>query len=337
MNGLQRIRSALSFEDPDRVPVIGQVFGHAAVLSGVPLTDYIRNGELLARCQIKALDYYGYDAVFALMDTAVETEALGSELSYRDNQYPSVSSHILDDKGDCGGLSLPDPEKAGRMPELLKAAKILRSQVGNEVLVAGCVMGPMTLAIQLMGLEKALYLAADNPEQFSGVLDFSTKVIIRFGLAQLNAGVHLPLVFDPSASPAVVPASFFREFLVPRLQEVFSAFEKAGTEANWLHITGPTIPILPYYSEIGAGIANIDYPVELKDASRLLSDICINGNIKPLVFLENTPEEIAEEVRSVVQFCSQRKGFILSPGCEIPPEAKPGNVMAMMSSVTDES
>ncbi len=46
---------------------------------GVDLRDYVQNGELLARCQIKALERYDYDAVFALMDVGVETEAVGSD------------------------------------------------------------------------------------------------------------------------------------------------------------------------------------------------------------------------------------------------------------------
>ena len=75
MNSLERIKAALGFEKPDRVPVIAQVFGHAAVLAGVCLREYLRDGEVLAGCQIKALQRYGYDAVFALMDTSVETEA----------------------------------------------------------------------------------------------------------------------------------------------------------------------------------------------------------------------------------------------------------------------
>jgi uroporphyrinogen decarboxylase len=77
MNSMERIKATLSFKKPDRVPVIAQVFGHAAVLAGVCLRDYLKEGEVLARCQIQALKHYGYDAVFALMDTSVETEAIG--------------------------------------------------------------------------------------------------------------------------------------------------------------------------------------------------------------------------------------------------------------------
>ena len=217
------------------------------------------------------------------------------------------------------------------MPELLKAAAILRSEVGDEVLVVGCVLGPLTVAMQLMGAEPALYLAIDQPERFERLLDFSTDLAIRFGTAQLEAGVHLPVVFDPSASPAVVPPSFFREFELPRLERVFTAFKQAGAAANWLHIAGPAAPILPYYPRAGVDIANFDYCVQASEARDAVPRTCLDGNIKSLSFVESTPEAISEESFALLDRFASRGGFILSSGCEIPPEAQPENVAAMVS------
>jgi uroporphyrinogen decarboxylase len=331
MNSMERIRAALDFEKPDRVPVIAQVFGHAAVLSGVFLRDYIQNGELLARCQIQALQHYGYDTVFALMDTSVETEAVGSILTYPRDWYPHVKSYALSDAENIEGLSVPDPHQAGRMPELLKAARILRREVGDDVLVVGCVVGPMTAAVQLLGMETALYLAIDHPERFAGLLDFTVEVAIRFAAAQIEAGVHLPIVFEPCGSPAVIPPQFFREFELPCLQKVFAALKAAGAAANWLHIAGPVVPILSLYPECGVDIANFDYCVSAREAQQALGQTCLDGNIKPLSFVEATPEAIAEASRRLLDAFATRGGFILSSGCEIPPEAKPENVAAMVS------
>ena len=230
--------------------VIAQVFGHAATLAGVPVGDYVRDGELLAQCQIQALDRHDYDAVFALMDVNVETEAAGPVLAYRADAYPVAQSYALAGVVEPDALAIPDPSRDGRMPELLRAARILRREVGDEVLVVGCVLGPMTLAMQLLGPEAALYLAIDEPDRFARVLDFAASVVVRFGLAQIEAGVHLPIVFDPSSSPDVIPSSFYREFVVPQLARVFSAFKQAGSAANWLHTAGPVESILPFYPPI---------------------------------------------------------------------------------------
>ena len=329
MNSLERVQAAVNFQTLDRVPVIAQVFGHAATLAGVALGDYVRDGALLARCQIQALKHYAYDAVFALMDVSVETEAVGSVLTYRADQYPIIKSYAFTG-ANLDALPIPEPQHAGRMPELLKAAHILRQEVGDDVLVIGCVTGPMTLATQLLGAEAALYLAADEPERFARLLDFATEVVTRFGVAQIEAGAHLPIVFDPAATPEVIPAQFYREFELPRLKRVFAAFKQAGAAANWLHIAGAVEPILPFYPQAGAEIANMDYCVAPARAMQALPQTCLDGNIKPLSFVEATPDEIAAESADLLRLFAGRGGFILSSGCEIPPESRPDNIAAMV-------
>ena len=331
MNSLQRVRAAVRFEETDRTPVIAQVFGHAATLSGVPVDKYVSDGELLARCQLNALEKYGYDAVFSVMDVSVETEAAGSVLRYPEDGYPVVQEYALAGEFDCEGLAIPDPHVAGRMPEMLKAVATLRAQLSDEVLVVGCVVGPLTLTTQLLGMERALYLAVDDPARLERVMDFATDVIVHFGLAQIEAGAHVPIVFNPSASPAVVPPPFFRDFELPRLTRIFDAFAQAGCEENWLHIAGPVAGILPYYPRAGVRIANFDYCLSAKEVARALPATCVDGNIRSLAFVEESASAIAAEAASLVAAFRGRGGFILSSGCEIPPESSPENVTAMVS------
>ena len=330
MNSLERVAAAIAFQPTDRVPVIAQVFGHAAALADAPLDDYVQNGEILARCQVAAWKRYGYDAVFSVMDVNVETEACGSALRYRKNQYPVIERHALSLESAWDALAIPDPEQAGRMPEMLKALGILRRELGRDVLVVGCVLGPFTLAAQLLGLETTLYLAIDDPSRLERLMDFATDVIIGYGKAQLRAGAHLPVVFDPAASPAVIPSQFFREFELPRLQRVFRALSDEGAAANWLHIAGPVQSILSYYAKAGVHIANFDYCVSVAEAENRLPTTCLDGNIKSLSFVEASPADIEAESRELLSGFGDRGGFILSSGCEIPPESRPENIAAMV-------
>ncbi len=335
MNSLERIKATIQFQKTDRVPVIAQVFGHASTFAGVNLREYISDGAVLARGQLRALEHYQYDAVFALMDVNVESEAVGSRLTYRENEYPVIKSYVAEST-ELKDLRIPDPRQAGRMPELLKAAGILNNEVGDAVLVVGCVVGPMTLATQLLGMERALYLAIDDPETFEKWLDFSTDVCIRFGTAQLESGVHLPIVFDPASTPDVIPPQFYREFVMPHVKRVFRTFKKAGSLANWLHTAGPVASILPYYSQIGVDIANIDYCVDPLHAIEIVPKTCIDGNIKPFSFMQETPGAIARESSKLIKIFADRGGFILSSGCEIPRESKPENITAMVMETRQE-
>ncbi|MDO9491444.1 uroporphyrinogen decarboxylase family protein [Acetobacterium sp.] len=335
MNSIERINATLNFEKPDRVPVFPQIFGLAGVMAGVPVDAYVRDGHLLAECQIKAIKKYGYDAVFSVMDTSVEAEAVGGILEYKKDMYPTMKTYAIQDKDMIDHLVLPDPNVAGRMPEMLKAVKRLRREVGDEHLVVGCVMGPLTIASQLMGMETALYLAIDEPGVFIKLLDFCTEIAIKFGLAQIQAGAHLPMIFDPAASPAVVPPQFFREIELPQLQKLCRIFDEAGSLANWLHIAGPTASILPFYPEIGVDIANFDYYVSPQQAVALLPDLCLDGNIKSISFIEDGPEEIAVKSAELLDLFENRGGFILSSGCEISPLSCPENIAAMVNAAKE--
>ncbi|HLA82889.1 MAG TPA: uroporphyrinogen decarboxylase family protein [Thermoleophilia bacterium] len=330
MNGLERIVAAVKFEEADRVPVVAQVFGHAGVICGVPLEEYVRDGQTLARCQIEALHRYGYDAVFSVMDANVETEAVGSVLRYRLNQYPTIEHYAMGEGADTPFPAVPDPEHAGRMPEMLRALRILRAELGDEVLIVGCVLGPFTLTSQLLGLEKTLYMAIDDLPRLERILDYATEVVLRFGEAQIRDGAHLPLVFDPSASPAVVPPRFFRELELPRLKRIFEELAAAGAIANWLHVAGPVRPILSFYPNAGVNVANFDYCVDPAQVREELPNTCVDGNIRSLAFVDSDPAEIASDAERLLGAFGDRGGFILSSGCEIPPESAPENIAAMV-------
>lgn len=321
MNGLERIIAAVRFQPTDRVPFVPQLFGHAAPTGGISLAAYLRDGRLLAECQLRERERFGGDAVFVFMDFGVETEALGSRLKYYDNQYPDVTEYVLAPGGDPANLRLPDPACDGRMPEALRAAGLLRTALGDGLFIGGAVAGPMTLATQLYGTETALFLAADDPARFAAALDFATEAAFRFGGAQLAAGAHGIVVFDPAASPAVVPAAFFRAHLQPRLERLIAGLRAAGAMPIWLNIAGPTADILPRYAEIGADIATFDYYVEPAAARRLLPRTCLAGNLKSLDFLASVSASLAAQVGDLTAAFADRGGFILSSGCEIPPEA----------------
>jgi uroporphyrinogen decarboxylase len=331
MNSLERILATLKGETPDRTPVMPQMFAHTAVICGKSIHDYVESGEVAAKCQLGALARYGADSVFAALDVCVEAAAVGCQISYPQNIYPAVTKPAFDQGTDFARLVVPDPEQAARMPEVLAMARRLRKGVGDEQIVVGVVQGPMTLAFQFLGAETALFLAADEPDRFEQLLDFNTEVAIRFGLAQLAAGAHVTLVFEPAGCPEVVPVGFFREFLAPRITKIFAAYRAGGAPANWLHIAGQSLGILPLYRNLGADIGNFDYVV---DPARLIRDVpqelCLDGNIKPLSFVEAEPEEIEVEARRLINLFRKRGRFILSSGCEIPPEARPENIQALV-------
>lgn len=335
LSPLENLCKAIRFEPSDFQPVVAQILGHAAIRNHVPLIDYRTDGRILAECQMAALHAYGYDAVFGIADFKIEAEALGTVLDQPHDAYANTVSPALAGPEELSKLRVPDPSKAGRMPQILLALSLLRKEAGARHLVCGCVVGPATIAADLLGMETALFLANDDPETFEKVLRFCAEVAVVFGRAQVDAGAHCVLIVDPVSSPAALPPALFKRFSAPLLKSIFAELKRAGSVANWLHIAGPTAPILAEYPAIGVDLANIDYYVPMSAARAVLPHTCIDGNLRTVTFVQSSPSEIREAAHLLRLEMAAETGWILSSGCEMPPESRPENIAAFVNAARD--
>ncbi|WP_242825421.1 uroporphyrinogen decarboxylase family protein [Desulfitobacterium dichloroeliminans] len=316
-----------SFQDTLCMPL---VFGGAAFLTDVKLRQYLQNGEVLGQCQLNSQQRFDYDAVFVYGDNCVEAEALGAKVYFPENAYPYLKEYILEDPGQLRELPVIDPRQDGRMPELLRAAEYLRTELGDHLPIVGVVLGPMSIASQLMGLERLLYLLLDSPCEFENVIKYTSEISQKFGMSLLAHGVHMTAVIDPSASESIIPGEVFVRYLLPHLRETFAHFREAGALACWLMITGNTQGFLPYYGQCGIEIASIDYEVPLTEALKWGENLTIAGNIKPYSFINKSSKDIFCRSQELIHQAMGRKRFILSSGCEIPLDSKPENLAAFV-------
>ncbi len=330
MNSYERVLNSLKKRQTDRVPVVPEVFGVTAKAPGYSINEYVTDASKLAESQLQARRLIGHDMVFAFADLSVESEAIGCELVYKEKAYPVVRKPLIENLKDIHTLDQPDPKKDGRMPVVIEAATRLRDVVADTCIVAACVMGPMSIAGQLLGIEHLLYLLVDNPGAVEKVLDFTEEVTRRYGNALLQAGAHCHIVFDPVASPMVVPHEIFARLEVPRLKRLFGEFKQKGSLVSWLSIAGNTKKILPYYRDADVELATVDYTVSLSDAFDLLGDVAVNGNLRPFSFVSSSPDMVkADAIRCLTQR-GKRKNFLLGSGCEVPIEAELDNIKPLL-------
>ena len=86
-----------------------------------------------------------------------------------------------------------------------------------------------------------------------------------------------------------------------------------------------------------SGIVSFGHEVDLTTAIKYFGDDCvIAGNIEPQVIQNGTPQDVYELSKRCIQKAKDApKGFILMPGCELPPMAPPYNVYMMMKAAND--
>jgi uroporphyrinogen decarboxylase len=79
-----------------------------------------------------------------------------------------------------------------------------------------------------------------------------------------------------------------------------------------------------------------DWQTPLESVGKLFPNDIIMGNIEPAIFQMGTPQQVYELARKCIEVGKKHKaGFVLGPGCEMPPKCAPYNVWQMTRAVND--
>lgn len=308
-----------------------------ATLCNVPVIEYVKNGDVIFQCQIEAARIVGSDVLFAIADLCVEAEALGCELVFPENNYPYVKTKIVTAPSDLDAKQIPDPYSDGRMPEIIKAVRSLSKDANGSTPVIANIVGPLTLASRIMDIEKMLYMIVDHPDQFARILDFCMEVSSTFAKALAREGADGIMVFDPAASPSVMPERLFKQFEAEPVKKIFSEIKKINPDIiTWYSVAGPLQNNLSIITSVSAEITTVDYPMPVETWIALMDYTVINGNVKPSVFLEGSEDDIYQEAKALLKAASGTNRFILGSGCEIPLFSKKERIRALFRAVIDE-
>lgn len=308
-----------------RIPIVP-----LAGFPGIQLTGKtVKESLFEARVQIEALlalyEEVRPDALFAMMDLTVEAEYLGCKLKVTDNDPPSVSDAFPKDQEQVEAL-FENKTVGGRMPLFAEVVTALKHSV--DVPVCAYVIGPFTLAGEIMDLARALKATRKTPEQLHGVLEKATGLIMNYVSMLEDAGADLVCVLEPSAM--MISSSQFQEFSGRYCKKIFS---EGISGMGVLHICGDTNHLISEMAKTGPDGLSLDKQVNLVEVcDRLDKDMVVIGNVDPVSVVtfghENMVKEKSEEL---IRAMRGKENFILSTGCDIPQSAPIGNIKAMMS------
>lgn len=318
------------FEPQRTLPVMPLVGTHAAGVAHIEVNKTLTNGHFMAEAALKALKYYGYDGVLTFMDLTLEAEALGCEVRYHPGTVPSVKKVLLENIDDYDHIKNSKLEEGKRVAEFLRAARIMRENIGSGVVLGALVTGPFTLAGQLLGMESLfenMILKADATHE---VLERTADIAVAMTGKFFEEGVNMVIVLDPMASSDLISPLHFDLFAKPYLKRVV----KAHGDKTFLvlHICGNTTEILAKMLECGYDGFSIDSKVDIGYAAHLLGNKAVlMGNVDPVgVLLNGTPEDVRKASASCIESSSESEYFIFSSGCEVPENTPEKNIKEMV-------
>lgn len=316
----------------DRTPVFPLLMFFAQQRAGISYREYATNGRALADAQLGILDRFPVDAITACSDAFRVAADLGAEMAYPEDKPPFATRALVTNETDRKRLGRPDPlDRQSRMADRVNGTQIMAQTVGDRCLVLGWVDMPFAEACSVCGLTEFMLLLADNPSLAHKLLEFLTDIVIRFGLAQIEAGA--PMIGAGDAAASLIAPPLYREFALPYEQKVIDAIHAAGGLVK-LHICGNTSHLLNDMVASGADLFNVDHLVPFESACEGYGREakCFKGNLNPVAdLLQSTPERCAERCAETIRRANGLR-FMLSAGCEVPADTSDDTFRAFCES-----
>ncbi len=330
MNSKELLLKAIHNGEVERTPWVPFVGCHSASLIGVSAEEYFKNDKYIVEGAIKAFELYKPDGLPVTFDLQIEAEALGCKLIYSDTNPPSVASHPLAEGKTIEDLKIPT-EEDGRFPIVLKASREIVKRLGDKIAIYGLVIGPFTLALHLKGTD-IFYQMMDEPEELHKLMRFCQNVSTNSAKMYIDTGVDVVAIVDPMTSQ--ISPNSFEEFVTPYIIPVFEYIKERGKACS-LFVCGDATRNIEAMCKCKPDNISIDENVDLRYAKEICSKygVSLGGNIKLTVtMLFGTPLDNIREAENLMQI-GGKKGYILSPGCDIPFNTPPENIKAIASAV----
>lgn len=336
MTSRERVLAALQGSKTDQPPVIS-VCQHSTYEQmeklAVSWPEAHHNAEKMAALAAGGYTMLGLDAVRVPYCQTFEAEALGAALKDGGKEnLPSIDIHPYK-IGDEPVL----PEnflELGRLPELIKAVKILKETLGDKVVVMGGIVGPFSIATSLLGVTDMLKASFKKPETIQPYIELAEKAGTMLANALVEAGADVIVVEDMMASLDMISPKIYRNLAAPYQKIQFSQI----TVPTIIHICGKLDAVIVDIAKTGPTAISVEPAVNVPEALEKFSaegiTVPLIGAVDPVKALfEGTPEKVEEEVKKALS-----DGItLISPGCAVPPGTPLENLRAMVNAVQKNS
>jgi len=334
LTGKELVLQAVKGRATPRAPWVPFVGCHGGQLVGAPADEYLRSAELMTAGLLKAYESYRPDGLPVIFDLQVEAEILGCELHWSKDVPPSVCTHPL-----AGHLELSFTAlnafstTAGRYPVVWQTLRNLRQYLGEQIALYGLICGPFTLALHLLGNDIFLEMH-DRPVRVSELVNYCAAIARQAADGYLSNGADVIAVVDPMTSQ--ISPAHFRQFVTPAVNGIFDHIRQQKGLSS-LFVCGNVERNLEVMCATHCDNISVDEQIALPRLRKLAlnNGKSFGGNLKLTVALlmGNEDDCRLEAIRNLDE--GGDRGFILSPGCDIPYHVPPQNLIAVTEMVHD--
>lgn len=262
-----------------------------------------------------------------IMDLSVEAEAFGADIVFDDNEVPTVSGRLLTSAADVEALQIPTLD-AKRVPEYLKANRLAAAEL-DVPLFGGCI-GPFSLAGRLYDMTELMMAMYIEPDTANLLLDKCTQFILEYCKQIKASGSAGVVMAEPAAGllsndDCFTYSSLYVKRIIDELQD--------DNFVVMLHNCGNTGQCTKAMIDTGAAALHFGNKIDMAQVlAEVPSDIVVSGNIDPVEVMKfGTPQQVADAAKSLLALAEKHNNFILSTGCDVPPETPFENIESLFN------
>lgn len=336
MNSKERVLNLLQGKPVDRVACysgMGNVTTAGLDQFGYKFAHVHGDAKMMADTAASSYKLFGYECAVIPYDLCLEAEAIGCVMNPYEEVaqllYPTIKEKVCHSEDEMETFPIPDNiASRGRVPMVCEALKMLQADIGSEVAIGTYVLGPFTLAGQLMDLNDLFKLSFKKPDKVNAMLDRLSNVTIEIAKALRAAGADYICIREMGATTDVLSPKVFRNVIFPHLKKVQDALADVPTI---LHICGGTNSIMNILQEVGCNAISVETKNDMAKSRETIGyEPLIFGQVDAYnVLVTGSPEDVEKAVIKSLEASVDA----VWPSCDIWPTAPLENLKAMVETV----
>lgn len=332
MTPMERVLTALSHKEPDRVPQFLLLTMHGAKELGLSIEEYFSKAENVAEGQIRLQKKYSNDCYYPFFYAPIEVEAFGAEVIYREDGPPNSGLPLIRNFTEINNLEAPRVKDTKVLHKVLNSIQLLHKHSKGEIPIIGVVMSPFSLPVMQLGFEKYLDLMHFHPDLFRRLMKINEAFCIDWANSQLEAGATAICYFDPVSSVTMIPEKLYRETGFEIAKRTISQI-KGPTATHFA--SGNCLPLANLLPQTGTAVVGVSSKEEIKKLKEAFKNkLTILGNLNGVEMRRWSTDETKEIVKNVIDNAASGGGFILSDNHgEIPFQVKDETLHAISETV----
>lgn len=359
---MQRIQSAIALQKTDHVPVVLAGDSFSARHLGVKLSEFANNPEVSCDTMINSLTSLGeFDGTeIVLMNPRLMGMAMLCDIKIPGRELPENTLWQFDERGlisvedydtiiaDGIDVIVEDVlinrmQDKNLIADLVPTFEYMPTAVGKWIdkgIVPFCPVsiGPPFEDLSMMrgmnNFYQDLYRYPDKVDEVLRIRCEATKKMVQEQIRATKApGVFLGLT---RSSGQFISLKNFERFAWPYIKELVETIVAEGAYA-YLHADSNWERNLKYLLDLPKGrcVISSDSATDIYKMKEVLDGhMCLMGDIPASLLTLGTPDEVYRHCRKLITEIGPT-GYILSQSCNIPPEAKPENVKAMLAAAQE--